>query len=400
MGNGAVRLSPIWLKAAVLGGLWASVEIIIGSFFHNLRLPFAGTILGMNATIMMIAFYQMWPEKGLIWRAGLIAALMKSVSPSAIILGPMIGIMSEALIIEFFIRLFGNHFLSLSLAGAISVSSALIHKVVSLLILYGFNIVNLYVDIYHFLARQARMEGADPWILVNLVIAVYLLAGFISAYLGITIGKRSLKKGQQEKMGFKPLDNSPDNLLSINPEQSFSLPLFILHIIMIPLGLIAFNYLSLEYSGIVVLAYALVCIWRYRQSLRRLRKPVFWFQLFLLTLLAAVFWNGFGSKDGFFGMEGFLIGIQMNIRALFVVVAFSSFGVELRNPVIRTLLFNKGFDRIYAALGLSFTALPVMIEAMPGPRAFLRYPVDSFSQMMQQAREWYQVFEARQDKRV
>ena len=80
-----IKLQPIWLKAAVLGGLWASIEIIIGSFFHNLRLPFAGTILAANATILMVAFYQMWPEKGLIWRAGLIAALMKSISPSAII---------------------------------------------------------------------------------------------------------------------------------------------------------------------------------------------------------------------------------------------------------------------------------------------------------------------------
>ncbi len=104
-----LQLKSVWLKAAVLGGLWASVEIIIGSFFHNLRLPFGGTILAANATILMIAFYQMWPEKGLIWRAGLIAALMKSISPSAIILGPMIGIMSEALIIEMFLRVFGNN---------------------------------------------------------------------------------------------------------------------------------------------------------------------------------------------------------------------------------------------------------------------------------------------------
>jgi hypothetical protein len=43
-----IKLKPVWLKAAVLGGLWASVEIIIGSFFHNLRLPFAGTKCGLK----------------------------------------------------------------------------------------------------------------------------------------------------------------------------------------------------------------------------------------------------------------------------------------------------------------------------------------------------------------
>ena len=83
----------------------------------------------------------------------------------------------------------------------------------------------------------------------------------------------------------------------------------------------------------------------------------------------------------------------MNIRAVFVVIAFSSFGVELRNPVIRDFLFKKGFDKIYSALGLSFSALPVMIEAMPKPQFFLQHPVKSFSNMMIHAREWLGVFD-------
>jgi len=68
-----------WAKAAVLGGLWASFEIVIGSFLHNMHIPFSGSFLTFFATIFMIAFYQLWPDKGLIWRAGLICALMKSI---------------------------------------------------------------------------------------------------------------------------------------------------------------------------------------------------------------------------------------------------------------------------------------------------------------------------------
>ena len=67
--------------------------------------------------------------------------------------------------------------------------------------------------------------------------------------------------------------------------------------------------------------------------------------------------------------------------------------MELRNPVIRDYLFKKGFSKIYMALGLSFTALPVMIEAMPKPKYFLCHPVNSFSDMMVYAREWLGVFE-------
>jgi hypothetical protein len=123
-----------------------------------------------------------------------------------------------------------------------------------------------------------------------------------------------------------------------------------------------------------------------------LKKPAFWGQLLILTLLAALFWNGFNTK-GSSPVDGLLIGLEMNLRAVFVVIAFSSFGVELRNPKIREYLFRKGFDKIYSALGLAFSALPAMIEAMPKPRQFFRHPVRSFGGMMLQAKQWLDTFE-------
>ncbi len=389
-----IQLNTVWLKAAVVGGLWASVEIIIGSFFHNLRIPFAGSILATNGTILAIAFYQMWPEKGLIWRAGLITALMKSISPSAVILGPMLGILSEALILEFFIRFFGNNLISLSIAGALSVSSAFIHKIISLLILYGLDIARLYVDIFHFAAKQLRIEDADPWDLIIALVGVYVVLGIIAAFTGVHIGKRSKKEVFERKTGqsFKLKDNMQSNIFIVNKEQKFSIPLFFTHLILIPLGLLLVNMTELWIATVFIAAYSGACIFRYKKSLRRLRKPVFWIQLFILTFLAAIFWNGFHSTGSFFDSSGLLIGLGMNIRAVFVVIAFSSLGIELRNPVIKDFLFNKGISKIYLALELSFSALPVMIDAMPKPKVFLLHPVGSFSNMMVQANKWLEVF--------
>jgi hypothetical protein len=385
-------LSSVWLKAAVVGGLWASIEIIIGSFFHNLRIPFAGSILAANGTILMIAFYQMWPEKGLIWRAGLIAALMKSISPSAIILGPMIGILSEAFIIEFFIRFFGNNVISLSIAGALSVSSALIHKVFSLLLLYGFNIVKIYVNIFHYFTKQINIENTSPWVLVLIVALVYILLGAISAITGLIIGSRAQQHSMTNSK-FKLDSSVNNNILIVNKDQNFSLLFFLLHVIIIPGGLILLNYADLIYAALFILIYTLFCLFQYKRSLKRLQKPFFWLQLFILTFLAGIFWNGFNSGSSFFDISGLVIGLEMNIRAIFVVIAFSSFGVELRNPILKDYLFKKGFDKIYKALGLSFSALPVMIEAMPKPKYFLLHPFESFSNMMIHAREWLKVFE-------
>src|SRR5690606_24414092 len=38
-------LSNTWLRASVLGANWAASEIILGSFLHNLHIPFKGSLL-------------------------------------------------------------------------------------------------------------------------------------------------------------------------------------------------------------------------------------------------------------------------------------------------------------------------------------------------------------------
>ena len=149
------------------GSIWAAIEIIIGSFLHNLRVPFSGTMLAIMSVYLMIAFVQIWDDRGLIWRAGLICALMKSVSPSAVILGPMTGIILEALLLESFIRLFGRNLIGYLAGGAAAVLSSLIHKAAALLILYGFDLVRILGELYRFSIRQINLEGTDPVIVIG-----------------------------------------------------------------------------------------------------------------------------------------------------------------------------------------------------------------------------------------
>ena len=54
------KLGQLWMKAAVVGGLWASIEIIIGSFLHNTRLPFAGSMLAFGIAAGMAVLFDNW----------------------------------------------------------------------------------------------------------------------------------------------------------------------------------------------------------------------------------------------------------------------------------------------------------------------------------------------------
>ncbi len=381
------------MRAAVVGGLWASIEIIVGSFLHNTRIPFAGSVLAFTGTILLIGFYQIWPYKGLIIRAGLITAIMKSVSPSAIILGPMTGIMLEAILIEGIIRLFGNNLFAYMTGGILSLSSALFHKIISLIIYYGFNLVKIYVNVINFGLKQLHLGKATDLQILWFLLSFYVVFGMLAGWLGHVIGRKSLKlqTSQRQDIGAVKKDAGKDFFV-LDKNQKTSLLLLWLHVIVLPLGLFLVNMHyrlpGLVFMGVYVLAFGYV----YRRALRRLRKPVFWSQLVIIVLLSALFWN-FGKPDHqWFSTEGFLIGLEMLLRALFIVVGFSALSVELLNEHVRSFLFRIGFGRFYKGIGLAFGSLPVMIGLLPSSKEILHSPVKSLLKPLVMANQWLEIF--------
>jgi len=386
------RLSPVWMKAAIVGGLWASVEIIVGSFLHNLRIPFSGTFLTMQGIMILTAFYRLWPERGLIWRAGLICALMKSVSPSSVILGPMSGIFFEAILLEAGIRLIGSNYFGFVLGGVLGLMSTLIHKIISLLILYGLDIVKILENLYYFIVKQIRIQNANPWTIVIIFLIVYVILGVISATLGFYIGNKSKNTKRTKTLGFKLSENKQNEFFNLDPNKKYSLLFFFIHFCMIPLGLISLNFFNPYFAISLVFIYLIFCIFYYKNSLRRLKKPIFWIQLLIIIIIASIFWNGINSKQDTFNIKGFIVGLEMCLRAVFVVIAFSSLSIELRNPLIKSFLTKKGLQPIYQSVSLAFSALPMMIASMPRPLEIIKRPIFFFVRINLQADEWLDVF--------
>ncbi len=381
----------LWLRAAVVGGLWASIEIIIGSFLHNTRLPFAGSILAFAGTVLLIGFYQIWPYKGLILRAGLITAIMKSVSPSAIIFGPMTGILLEAILIELVLNLVGKNLISFMLAGILSISSALFHKIFSIIIFYGFNLVKIYVNIINFGLKQLGFRPASEFQILCFLLVFYISFGILAGWLGALIGKKALSLRNNLPADIKP-NSSSSEFFSIDENHKTSIPLLFFHILSVPLGLFLINF-HFEMAGYLFIAsYILAIGITYRKALRRLRKPVFWSQLIVIVLLSALFWN-FGQPDHqWFSREGFVIGFEMLIRALFIVIAFSAISVELLNEHVRNFLVRIGFGQFYKSLGMAFGALPVMISLLPKTKEIIRTPIQSLLKPLIMADQWLEVF--------
>ena len=234
-------LSQTWLKASVIGSIWASIEIILGSFLHNLKIPLSGMILSFLSVWLLISFLQLWKENGIILRAGIICALMKSISPSALILGPMIGIITEAILIELSIFIFGKNLFGYMIGGAFAVLATLIHKLVSLLILYGFNFIKILSDLYLFAVKQIDLEHISPTFLIMLVIFIYIIAGMTGAIAGYTTGLKYLKSKSFSDPRHEVVLNSKNQLTGHILDQSYSLIFLLINLFSIAAVLFLIN---------------------------------------------------------------------------------------------------------------------------------------------------------------
>ena len=385
------KVSEVWLKASVVGALWASVEIILGSFFHNLRIPFAGTILAMNSVALMVAFNQVWKVKGLFWRAGLIAALMKSISPSAILMGPMIGIFTEALLMEVSTRTLGRNMLGYLVGGALALSSTIAHKIVSLLIYYGFDFVTVLVNLYGYAVKQIGYPNLQPETALLFLVGIYVILGMVSSIFGFTIGWKAAKTPETHKQAGSVSLSLDKKLFGLEEGQKFSVKVLFLHVFIIAVCLVMINSYSFLLGSIFIVIYVVFCISYYKRSLRHLKRPFFWIQVVVLTMLATIFFNGFQSGN-FFDMQGLMVGVKMNIRAILILVGFSAISVELRNPVVKSVLYRKGFSQLYLSVGLAFAALPSVIGQFTKPKQFFRKPFSTLSAVLLQANSLFSLF--------
>ncbi|MDO8898349.1 MAG: nucleoside-triphosphatase [Bacteroidales bacterium] len=366
---GYLPLDQKWLKAAVIGSVWAAFEIIAGSFLHNLRIPFAGMFLASASVFLLIAFLHLWNEKGIILRAGIICALMKSISPSAIIFGPMVGIFMEALIIEGTTRILGRNIFGFLIAGGLAVFWTLVQKILNLLILYGFDLLRIADALYQYLIKLTGINAITFEALFGIAGLFYFLFGMTSAGLGILTGRRYLKN---KKLDFDSIElEKVSEPFGKDHTQKYAFRNLLLIILVIVLSLFLINkklHLAALLTGIGFIAF---CMKNYKGAMRRLRKPGLWIQFGIITLAAAFIWEWI-STGNYFSVSGLLVGLEMNFRAIIIIFGFSAISVELRNPFIKAILYRNGFSKLYASLNLSFSALPSIISQLPRPKALIQ----------------------------
>lgn len=365
------NLSDVWLKASILGATWAASEIILGSFLHNLRIPFNGNILTAIGFILLIAASYQWKDKGLFWRSGLICALMKTMSPSAVIFGPMIAIFIESLLLEISVRLLGRNVLGFIVGTSLAMSWILFQKIVNFIIFYGYDIVEIYTELIGFAARQLRTDFDLTWTPVLILLLVYVLFGLLAVFTGIKIG-RSLQDKNVDKT-----ETPGQYVFDFLPKQNRHFP-YSISWLLYDFGILVLMLFLINMSPLYIWIPAtigVVTIWvlRYQRGLRQLSKPSFWIGFALITMLTSFVITGLNHETDQW-LQGLITGLKMNFRAAVVIVGFAVLGTELYNPKIRHFFARTSFRQLPLALELAFESLPMVIRYLPEVKTFFTRP--------------------------
>ena len=371
-------LSLVWQKAAIVGSLWGAFEIVAGSFIHNLALPMiAGTVLTFIGVLIAIAFQSQWKIPGLLWRAALVCALLKSISPSAVILTPMIAITLEGILLEVGVLLFGFNILGYIVGGGFAVLSVLAFKLLRLVMVYGQGVIDAYNSVYSMAVVQLGIKSDGAWWPVIAIAIFYFIIGGLAAILGTLAGRRL----NQNTIGYSEFEDFKPNEVPLKESsiiKALSTPLlFIVFLI----GYLSIQfYLNFLLSISVALLFIGFCFFKYQKVRAIIAKPGFWIPIFILSFMIPIL-----SFRNIADYKWFFDGTKIFFRAALVVIAFTAIGIELGNSRMKGFFMNGRFETIYMATSLAFSTLPGYIAQLKGVKFEGKRPVKFISHFVNEA---------------
>lgn len=373
-----------WKRAAVFGSLWAASEILLGSLLHALRIPLAGTLLAAIGVSILVAGLRLRGGPGVALRAGIVCALMKSVSPGAVIIGPMIGIMLEASIVEGVTRLTRRSAAGMLLAGALATATPIVQKIGGLLVTYGYNAADIYAGLYEFTANAIGIRGFGPTDLILIFAGAAALLGVVAAGTGLRIAGL-VRRIESDPITLEPTA-SPFQFDLASSGQAYAAPLLAVHPIALGAGLALVSMAPLWIAAPTVAAYAALAYSRYRRVAQRLAKPGIWVEFCVVAVLAAVTLGLLTPGNTL--ADGLAAAGAMIVRGLLVIVALSSISVELRNPVVLGWFLRRGLDGLADALTVAASALPGIMRLLGDNRRLLLHPVRALSRALAGTVAW------------
>ena len=201
--------SAFWAHVTIFGTLWGGLELTLGTFLHVLHIPKAGLVMTTLSVILMIALRTLYPQRGATLGAAIIASSIKCLSPGGFILGPVFGILSEALMLEIGLLLSSSSPLTAMLAGILAIFSCQFQSLFKTWLYY---VADFSQAILKLAEKFFSIESSATiaMILIGGFFSIFAAVGAIAGIFGWFCGKRVLHQLEVEKTVSHPI-LKPDN---------------------------------------------------------------------------------------------------------------------------------------------------------------------------------------------
>jgi hypothetical protein len=175
---------------AVFGALWGVSEISLGSVLHALKIPLTGAFMAAIGLCIALVGRLFVPRRGSTLFIGVIAMFLKLFSIGSILLGPMIGILAEAVVAELVLSLFNSptRFVFI-LAGGLGVLFTFVHPFVTGPLLFGRGILSVWLDTIDVGARLFGLPATAAIAIIVVLAGVHLIIGCAAGWLAWGAGR-------------------------------------------------------------------------------------------------------------------------------------------------------------------------------------------------------------------
>ena len=169
---------------AVFGALWGLVEISFGSVLKTLNIPMSGMVLGAIGLTVALTGRVFVPRRGSTLFIGVIAMLLKLFSLGGVIIGPMVGIITEAIVAEIVLSLAGKPGRGVFvLAGALGVAWVVLQPFITGPLLFGRTVFVVWLDLLDQSSRLLGLDMSAAILIVLVYLAIHLALGGLVGWL-------------------------------------------------------------------------------------------------------------------------------------------------------------------------------------------------------------------------
>jgi len=185
----AQNKTRVLVFTTVFGALWGVLEMFLGSWFHMVQFPLAGAVMAAQGAVILCVERAYTPVFGASLWTGLVALALKSVSIGAVKLGPVAGILIEAVLAEAALTALGPRRTGFFVTGLACCLEGVPHFFVTNWIFYGKGIFSAYLGLVKALESFFGL-GAGLWKEILAVwVAAHILLGLASGFAAVGVAK-------------------------------------------------------------------------------------------------------------------------------------------------------------------------------------------------------------------